>query len=206
VQSLVRSLRHRSCVVVLAGLAACFVEPPPVVSDTDTGDPCALDRTACTCMSNGCEDSTSASGSTNADTGESTSAAADESTDSAPVTDSSGEDGDSSSDGSASGTSSGSPDDTGSEEMCGALACAQCVACVDGEGQACAAAYAACDAVNGCATAVSCLVNCGLGIDCLDNCCMGLDAEQLEVVNDLVLCKSDECIETCEMQAEFDAC
>jgi hypothetical protein len=108
---------------------------------------------------------------------------------------------------------SSSADDTGSEtssggdptgEGCAAQACATCVECVDAE--ACAPEVVACDGVNGCATAVECLIQCGVYLDCLDPCCSGLTPEQLVVVNDLMLCKSDECIATCEGEAELDGC
>lgn len=98
-------------------------------------------------------------------------------------------------------TSEGDP--TGVEE-CAAQACPACVDCVDT--QACAPEVAACDAVNGCATAADCLIQCGVYLDCLDPCCADLTAQQIQVVNDLILCKSDECVATCEGEAELDGC
>ena len=60
--------------------------------------------------------------------------------------------------------------------------------------------------MTGCGPAVTCLVNCGLGIDCLENCCEGLDAQQLEVVNELVACKGEACVDPCDMVAELEGC
>jgi hypothetical protein len=208
VQSLVRSLRPPACAFALAGLGACFVEPPPVTHETDTLDPCAMDDTACTCTSGRCDASTSTTASGD---GTTTQPGVDTSAGEGPSGESVGaasSDDDSSSDDGVvdTGESSGATETTGGGETCQALVCAECVGCVDGEGQACAAAYAACDEVNGCGTAVTCLVTCGLGIDCLNDCCEGLDAQQLEVVNDLIWCKSDECVEPCNMTAEFHGC
>lgn len=106
---------------------------------------------------------------------------------------------DSSSDGAVDTTS----DPTGGVE-CAAESCPDCVSCVDTH--ACAAEVAACDVVNGCMTAVDCLIQCGVYLDCLDPCCADLTTEQLAVVNDLILCKSDECVATCEGEAEIDGC
>ncbi|HET6584090.1 MAG TPA: hypothetical protein VFG69_11590 [Nannocystaceae bacterium] len=104
---------------------------------------------------------------------------------------------------SSAGGSSSDGDPTGVQQ-CDEQDCPACVDCVDT--QACAPEVAACDAVNGCATAVECLIQCGVYLDCLDPCCPGLTAEQIAVVNDLVLCKSDECVATCEGEAEIDGC
>jgi hypothetical protein len=97
-----------------------------------------------------------------------------------------------------------SPDDSSGGDMCTDMACAPCVECVDTE--ACAVEFMGCDAVNGCATIVDCMVECGLGIDCFDNCCEGISTEQLDAVNALLSCKSDECLPVCDGVAEFDLC
>jgi hypothetical protein len=86
------------------------------------------------------------------------------------------------------------------------MTCAQCIECVDGEGQGCAEAHEACNGVTDCELAVTCLVNCALGIDCFEECCRGLDEQQLLVVNELFTCKAEECSEACATQAEFSAC
>jgi hypothetical protein len=208
VQSLVRTRRHGWLLVGLALLGACLVEPPPRMNETDTVDPCASEESACTCMASDCAPTTSDESAGEASTQGEPDTSATTGAGSSGTSSDEGSTSDSSSDGGSSDTSASSADTstTGLEPTCEMLSCAECVACVDGEDQPCAAAFATCDAVNGCETAVSCLVNCGLGIDCLDDCCAGLDEQQLEAVDQLILCKSDECIAPCEMQAEFDSC
>jgi hypothetical protein len=102
------------------------------------------------------------------------------------------------------GTEASSDEDPTGVEECAMQSCPLCVSCVDT--QACAPEVAACDAVNGCATIVECLVQCGVYLDCLDPCCPGITPTQLEVVNDLMLCKSDECVDSCGGEAELDGC
>jgi hypothetical protein len=89
-------------------------------------------------------------------------------------------------------------------DSCEVLACEDCVDCVDT--QDCSAQFEACDDEGGCITAVACLVDCAVSGDCLDPCCEGLSVAQKAAISALVLCKSDQCIDTCNGQAEFDTC
>lgn len=89
-------------------------------------------------------------------------------------------------------------------DACEVLDCEACVDCVDT--QDCAVEFDACDAVGGCNTAVACLVDCAVSGDCLDPCCEGLTQPQRDAISALVLCKSDQCVDTCNGQAEFNTC
>jgi len=106
-----------------------------------------------------------------------------------------------------SGTSSAvDTDETTAGSGCAELGCAMCVECVDGLGRACQPEFDACNGTPGCLTAVHCLVQCGVYFDCLDPCCQGLDAPTIDVVEQLVYCKSDQCVMPCEGVAELDGC
>lgn len=101
-------------------------------------------------------------------------------------------------------SSSDDASDPTGEQMCAELECTGCLDCVDNDD--CEGEHDACDAINGCLSAVDCMLQCALGIDCLNDCCGPLSAAQKDAVNDLLLCKSDRCLDPCARPAEFDTC
>jgi hypothetical protein len=103
-------------------------------------------------------------------------------------------------------TSSGSESSsTGADEEpqdCDALDCAGCMDCVDEPGGPCEDELTACMDANGCQSGVACMQECTLYGTCFDDCCPGIVGP---LVDQLVLCTADHCIQACS-EYEFLTC
>jgi len=100
-----------------------------------------------------------------------------------------------SSSGDAEDTDTGTETSTGGEPQdCNALDCASCLDCVASPSGPCDDELTACTDANGCTSGVACMQECVLYGTCFDDCCLG-DVGPL--VDDVVLCAADHCIDAC---------
>jgi hypothetical protein len=83
--------------------------------------------------------------------------------------------------------------ETGEPEDCAALDCAECVPCVEDEGQQCHSLWQQCYDTADCIQAAACMRECSLGGSCLDNCCEGLLGSTADLATMLHECRRDEC-------------
>jgi hypothetical protein len=93
---------------------------------------------------------------------------------------------------SGAGTSTGTAD--GASPGCDALDCASCMECAVQPDGPCTQEQSACDAANGCTSGVACQQECMLYGYCFEDCC---HADLAALVDDVVLCVADHCIEAC---------
>jgi len=77
---------------------------------------------------------------------------------------------------------------------CDALDCASCLECAVQADGPCTDEHTACEAANGCSSGVACQQECMLYGYCFEDCCHG---DLAPLVDDVVLCVADHCIEAC---------
>jgi hypothetical protein len=78
--------------------------------------------------------------------------------------------------------------------------CADCMRCVDGDGEPCSDQAAACSVLPGCPEAAGCMEFCVAFDDCATDCCAGVAMDAVSAAIDLHDCR----VEVCQEQGCFD--
>jgi hypothetical protein len=98
----------------------------------------------------------------------------------------------------ASATTTAAAGTTAAPSACLELDCADCMRCVDNDGEACADVWEACAAQTGCPQASGCMELCVDAGSCTDNCCAELDDTTKMQAIELHACRMEACDEVCE--------